>query len=60
MKDLFHPNVMTLLGICPNAAHGPCIVMPYMENGSLLDYLKKKRKELLLDFDVEEKQVNKH
>ena len=59
MKDLFHPNVMTLLGISPNAALGPCIVMPYMANGSLLDYLKKERKELFLDFDVEENQVNK-
>ena len=57
MKDLFHPNVMTLLGICPNVALGPCIVMPYMANGSLLDYLKKERKGLFLDFDVEENQV---
>ena len=57
MKDLFHPNVMILLGICPNASLGPCIVMPYMTNGSLLDYLKKERKKLFLDFDVEENQV---
>ena len=57
MKDLFHPNVMTLLGICPNAVLGPCIVMPYMANGSLLDYLKKERKQLLLDYDLEENQV---
>ena len=57
MKDLFHPNVMTLLGICHNVALGPCIVMPYMANGSLLDYLKKERKELFLEFDVEENQV---
>ncbi len=53
MKDLSHPNVMPLLGVCINAAQGPSIIMPYMAKGSLLDYLKKERKNLYLDFDAE-------
>ncbi len=53
MKDLSHPNVMSLLGVCINAAQGLSIIMPYMANGSLLDYLKKERKTLYLDFGAE-------
>ena len=53
MKDLSHPNVMSLVGVCINEAQGPAIIMPYMANGSLLDYLKKERKSLDLDLDAE-------
>ena len=53
MKNLSHPNVMSLVGVCVNAAQGPAIIMPYMANGSLLDYLKKERKSLYLDFDAD-------
>ncbi len=31
--------------------------MPYMENGSLLDYLKKERERLDVDYDAEEDNV---
>ena len=53
MQELSHPNVMSLLGVCVDSPQGPSIVMPYMANGSLLDYLKRERKTLLLDFDAE-------
>ena len=53
MKDLSHPNVMSLLGVCIYSEQGPSIVMPYMANGSLLSYLKKERKILYVDFDVD-------
>ena len=43
MKDLNHPNVMSLIGVCFDAGPGVSIVMPFMANGSLLDYLKKER-----------------
>ena len=55
MLDLSHPNIMTLEGICYMELKGmgkgtvPCIVMPFMENGSLLDYLKMKRNDLDLN-----------
>ena len=45
MKD---PNVMSLIGICLDAGPGVSIVMPFMVNGSLLDYLKKERDKIYL------------
>ena len=48
MKDLRHPNVMTLIGVCLDAGPGVSIVMPFMANGSLLEYLKKERDNLYL------------
>ena len=57
MKELSHPNVMSLIGVCINSTQGPSIVMPYMANGSLLDYLKKERKSLYLEFDTEPSMV---
>ena len=32
--------------------------MPYMANGSLLNYLKKERSSLYLDYDVQNEKVN--
>ena len=48
MKEFSHPNVMGLLGVCLNPGAGVAIVMPYMGNGSLLSYLKKDKKALIL------------
>ena len=48
MKDLRHPNVMTLIGVCLDAGPGVSIVMPFMANGSLLEYLKKERDKIYL------------
>lgn len=53
MAKLSHPNVMSLLGVCTAADQGSSIVMPYMANGSLLDYLKRERKRLYVAFDAE-------
>ena len=48
MKKLCHPNVMNLLGVCLDAGHTPYIVLPFMENGDLLSYIKKHRESLLV------------
>lgn len=56
MKELHHQNIMPLVGVCVDT-EGPSIVMPYMANGSLLDYLKKERKNLYLEFDDETETV---
>ena len=48
MYNLSHTNVMPLTGVCVDASGGPAIVMPYMANGSVLDYLKKEREKLVL------------
>ena len=43
MTNFNHLNVLNLLGICIDSADSPMLVMPYMEHGSLLSYLRKKR-----------------
>ena len=48
MKEFNHPNVMSLIGVCVDAGSGVSIVMPFMENGSLLDYLRRERDSLYL------------
>ena len=47
MHTLSHPNVMSLFGVCLDSAGGPAVVMPFMDKGSVLDYLKKERKNLV-------------
>ena len=44
MKDFSHPHVLGLLGVVFDAPDGmPHLVLPFMENGNLKDYLKSKR-----------------
>ena len=50
MKTFEHLNVLTLIGICLGVHESPCIVMPFMSNGSLLSYLRKKA----ADFTISE------
>ena len=47
MKKLKHPNVLPVLGMCLESSHEnglPFMIMPFMLNGDLKSYLKKKRK----------------
>ena len=46
MKNFDHPNVMTLIGVCVSVGGGPAIVMPFMENGSLLKYLRREKENI--------------
>ena len=57
MQDFDYPHVMSLIGVCLDASPGIAIVMPYMTNGSLLDYLKRERSSLELDDDCDIDQV---
>ncbi|XP_064383417.1 uncharacterized protein LOC135332039 isoform X3 [Halichondria panicea] len=57
MQDFDHPHVMSLIGVCLDAGPGIAIVMPYMANGSLFDYLKRERNNLELDDDCEIDQI---
>ncbi len=44
MKDFSHPNILGLAGVCFDTPDGvPYILLPFMANGSLKDFLKKKR-----------------
>ena len=57
MQSFKHPNVMSLIGVCENLSGGPAVVMPFMANGSILDYLKTNRKSLVLHSKAKENTV---
>ena len=57
MVKFNHPNVLTLRGVCLDGGPSPFIIMPFMSNGSLLNYLKMNRETLVItqgDKDDEE------
>ena len=43
MKDFHHRNVMGLTGVCFPEEDPPIIVLPFMPNGDLHAFLKKRR-----------------
>lgn len=43
MKQFSHNNVMELYGVCLDAGPAPYIILPFMEGGSLLQYLRTNR-----------------
>ncbi len=58
MKTFDHSNVLNLIGVCLDAGPAPYVVMPYMANGSLLHYLKKERRNLVLPVGTDEDVVS--
>ena len=58
MQRFRHPNVLNLIGVCIDAGEAPYIIMPYMANGSLLAYLRKKRPHLTIAEEAGEEMVN--
>lgn len=57
MTQLNHTNVLSITGICIDAGIAPYIVLPYMANGSLLDWLKRERKRIVMDKEYNEDEV---
>ena len=49
MSEFDHPNVLNLIGVCLDGGPVPYLIMPFMENGSLLLYLRKRKDVLVLD-----------
>ena len=49
MHKLDHPNVLKLIGVCLDGGPAPYIIMPFMDNGSLLSHLKAERESIVLD-----------
>ena len=48
MKNFANLHVMSLKGVCLDGGPVPYIVLPYMANGSLVSYLKKEQKNLVM------------
>ena len=58
MAKFDHANVLTLRGVCLDGGPAPYIIMPFMANGSLLSYLKKNRKSLIVPADSDTEDVS--
>ena len=56
MLSFQHPNVMSLIGVCLDREI-PLLIMPFMSNSSILEYVKNHKKKLLLSSEAEEKDV---
>ena len=56
MLSFDHPNVMTLIGMCLDRK-APLIIMPFMSNGSVLEYVRKHKHELLLTTESSDTEV---
>eukprot|EP00118_Oscarella_pearsei_P018718 m.193042 g.193042 ORF g.193042 m.193042 type:complete len:120 (+) comp39476_c0_seq8:1634-1993(+) len=65
MKDLNHPNVMNLIGICWSSDQeherysDPLVILPYMMLGDPKTYLREERYKRLR-FSEKEKSLNRH
>ena len=62
MSTFDHLHVLTLKGVCLDGGPAPYIIMPFMANGSLLAYLGKNRKSLVVSSEDDDDQNvnNKH
>ena len=60
MSRFKHPHVMGLIGVCLDSGSAPYIVMPYMANGSLLEYLKRERDSLVFPEGTDDDEVTTH
>ena len=58
MSRFKHGHVMGLIGVCLDADSAPFIIMPYMANGSLLQYLKKERDNIVISEEKDSDDVS--
>ena len=57
MHRLAHPNIISLIGLCLDAGPSPYIILPFMENGSLLSYVKDNREILVTNANTDNEMV---
>ena len=57
MGRFTHVHVMGLIGVCLDSGSASLIIMPFMENGSLLNYLKREREYLIVSVETDEDEV---
>lgn len=60
LRNFNHENVLNLIGICIEGGHSPCLLTPFMANGSLLSYLRKEKKSLVVPKEADEDTVSFH
>ena len=58
MLNFEHPNVMSLIGVCVDGEI-PLLVMPFMSNGSILEYIRHHKQDLLLTSESTDEEVSK-
>ena len=56
MLSFRHPNVMSLVGVCLDGEM-PLLIMPFMSNGSVLEYVRRHKQELLLTSEATDEEV---
>ena len=56
MSLLIHPNVMPLIGMCFDEEM-PLLIMPFMSNGNVLEYVKQNEVDLHKDQEASEVEV---
>ena len=57
MQKFDHPNIISIIGLCLNAGPSPYIILPFMENGSLLSYVQNNRAILCTNANADEETV---
>ena len=56
MLSFKHNHVMSLIGVCIDGQL-PLLIMPFMSNGSVLDYVRKNKDKLLITSQFLEEEV---
>ena len=56
MLSFEHPNVMSLVGVCLDGEM-PLLIMPFMSNGSVLEYVRHHKQELLFTSEATDEEV---
>ena len=56
MLSFSHKNVMSLIGLCFDG-EVPLLIMPFMINGTVLNYIKQNRENLYFGQSADKKQV---
>ena len=51
MLSFDHPHVMPLTGVCTDGS-SPLLIMPFMSNGNVLEYVRHHKEELLLNSEA--------
>ena len=57
MLSFEHTNVMSLIGVCLDGEM-PLLIMPFMSNGSVLDFIRQHKDEFMLTINGTQQQVS--